>query len=136
MSYKATLNITASRSGRSDFDVMSCHFNFRVPIDGRGRATGHLTDGLIYVEIESNESSKFFGMITTNESFRGKITFYKPDSDQRLKQIEFENGILVQYSESMVSTGNIPMLTNITISAARISLEGETTVSEWMDSRS
>lgn len=132
MSYKAVLNISGSKSGKSEFDVLSCHFNFRRDIDSRGKITSSLKDGLIHVEIESSESAKFFGYIGTNEELTGKITFYKPDSDQRLKQIEFKKAYLAQYSESMVATGNVPMTTNITISAQSISLEGESVTWDWM----
>ncbi len=131
MSYKATLLITGSKSGNSEFDVLSCHFNFRRNIDDRGMVTSALKDGLIHVEVESIESSRFFGMIDSNERIGGKITFYKPDSDQRLKQLEFKNACVVQYSESMVATGNVPMTTNVTISAQSITLEGQTTTWAW-----
>lgn len=132
MSYKAILNISGSKSGNSEFDVLSCHFNFRRDIDSRGKITSSLKDGLIHVEIESSESAKFFGYIGTNEELSGKITFYKPDSDQRLKQIEFKTAFLAQYSESMVATGNVSMTTNITISAQSITLEGENVMWDWM----
>jgi type VI protein secretion system component Hcp len=131
MSYKATLTISGSKSGHSEFDVLSCHFNFRRDMDSRGLITSSLKDGLIYVEIESSESAKFFGYIGTNEQLSGKITFYKPDSDQRLKQIEFKTAYLAQYSESMVASGNVSMTTNITITAQDISLEGESVTWDW-----
>ncbi len=132
MSFKATLNITGTKSGKSEFDVLSCHFNFRRDLDSRGKITSSLKDGLIHLEIESSESAQFFGFIATNEEISGKITFYKPDSDQRLKQVEFKTAFLAQYSESMVATGNVPMTTNITISAQNISLEGETVMWDWV----
>jgi type VI protein secretion system component Hcp len=126
------MQISGSKSGKSEFDVLSCHFNFRRNIDSRGAITSSLQDGLIHVEIESSESAKFFGYIGSNEKLSGKIIFYKPDSDQRLKQIEFKNAFLAQYSESMVATGNVPMTTNITISAQEISLEGEKVSWDWI----
>jgi hypothetical protein len=131
MSYKATMTITGTKSGKADYDVLSCHFNFRRDLDPRGMVTSALKDSLIHVELESIESSRFFGFITTNESFKGEIVFFKPDSDQRLKKIEFEKAVIAQYSESMIATGNVPMTTNITISAQKISLEGETTEWAW-----
>ncbi len=129
MSFKAILSINGVKSGKSEFDVLSCHFNFRKNLDSRGKIISSLLDGLIHVEIESSESAKFFGYIVYNEEIEGKITFYKPDSDQRLKQVEFKTAYLAQYSESMVSTGNVPMTTNITISAMSITIQGD--MIEW-----
>ncbi len=131
MSYKATLNISGSKSGKQEFDVLSCHFNFRRDYDSRGRPTSAIQDGLIVMELESSEKSLFAGFILNNEELSGKITFYKPDSDQRLKQLEFKLAFLVQYSETMLSTGAHPMTTNITISAAEIKLDEEKVSWNW-----
>ena len=63
MSFKAILSINGVKSGKSEFDVLSCHFNFRKNLDSRGKIISSLLDGLIHVEIESSESAKFFGYI-------------------------------------------------------------------------
>lgn len=132
MSFNAELSISGSRSGAtSGFKVQSCHFNFMRPVDQRGMPTGALRDGLIYMDIEtSDECISFFSFIDTNETVEGSITFYKADSDQRMKQVKFTQGYLVQYGETMEAIGTSSMKTSITISAMTISIEGNGRMAE------
>lgn len=133
MAYKAILNITGQKQGSmGDFDVLSCNFNFRHDLDSRGKIISILKDGLIHIELESSQSAKFFGCVATHEVVNGTVTFYKPDSDQKLKQLTFKNAFLVQYSETMIARGSMPMSTNITISAQEIELDGDKVSWNWV----
>ena len=131
MAFKAILTVQGSRSGKLEFDVSSCNFNFRRNIDTRGKVTSAVQDGLIHLEIESTKSAAIFGYICTNELLTGKIVFYKAEDDQRMKQVEFKNAFIVQYGESMLSIGTTPMTTTLTISAQEITIEGEKISWQW-----
>ena len=61
----------------------------------------------------------------------GSITFYKRDSEQKMKEVSFKEGYIVSYSESFTNMGDNPMSQNFVISAKEIKVGDAEHKNEW-----
>ena len=121
MSFKATFKFDG---GNDDgYDVLSCNYSFNQAVDQKGQVASIVRGGNISVQVEaSDDDSIVEWMIDPFKKVNGSITFMKLDQDSTMKEVSFEDGYCVQYSEVFNSSNNSPMLLSLTISAKKITV--------------
>jgi len=133
MSFKAKLKI-----GSKELDVLHCSYTFRRDVDAKGRPSSGVYGGTVQLEVESTDDTSILeSMINnTHKAQKGTITFFKRDEkDSSMKDLEFEDGYIIQYSESLDSVGNNPMTINFVISARKLKMGSAEHVNEWPDNK-
>ncbi len=129
MSFKAQLNI-----GGKKFDVLHCSYTLRRDVDPKGRPSSGVYGGTVQLEIESTEDTSVLeSMINnTHKAQKGSVLFFKrEESGAKMKELEFEDAYVIQYSEALDSVGNNPMTINFVISARQLKVGNATHVNDW-----
>ena len=132
MSFKAKLTI-----GGKSFDVLHCSYSFRRDVDNKGRPSSGVYGGSVQLEIESTDDTSVLESMINNvyKAFSGTVTFQKRDEDAKMKELSFEDGYIVQYSEALDSIGSNPMTINFVISARKIKVGNAQHENEWPDKK-
>jgi hypothetical protein len=132
MSFKAKLKI-----GGKDFDVLHCSYSFRRDVDAKGRPSSAIYGGTIQLEVESTDDTSVLESMINNvyKSQKGTITFQKREEDAKMKELSFEDGYIVQYSEALDAVGSNPMTINFVISARKVKIGSAEHENEWPDSK-
>ena len=130
MSLTARLYIKGHEKEMDGFKVISCEYNFNQSLDEYGYITGSVKAGLINISLIAIDDTEIVQwMILRNSKKSGKISFFGLDpqsaAPKETKTLEFEDGILVSYTESF--TDESDMIMNLSISARKIKLSN----SEW-----
>jgi len=130
MSLTARLYIKGHQKEDSGIKILSCDYSFSQSISEDGYIAGSVRAGLINISLNTVNDTEIVQWMFTRDSIKaGKISFFGIDPDtaapQETKTIEFEDGILVNYSESF--TDEADMVMNLSISARKITLSN----SEW-----
>ena len=130
MSLTARLYIKGHQKEDSGFKVMSCDYSFSQNVGNDGYIAGSVRAGFINISlITINDTEIVQWMLLRDSKKSGKISFFGIDpqtaAPQETKTLEFEDGILVNYSESF--TDESDMIMNLSISARKITLSN----SEW-----
>lgn len=71
-------------------------------------------------------------MVNNFERKDGTITFFKRDTDSKLKELSFKEGYLVKFEESFDADNPNPMTVTFTISARELSMGNAKHVNEWV----
>jgi hypothetical protein len=128
MSFKAKLKVAGK-----DLNVLACNYSLKQETDATGRPSSVTRGGKITVTVEANGDTSFFEWMCNNfERKDGSIVFVKRDTDATLKELQFKEAYLVDYSETFDSTGDNPITETFTISAKEITLGTGTHVNEWV----
>ncbi len=128
MSFKAMLSI----DGKPEIRLLHCSYSLQRDFDATGRPSSMVHGGTMNFLIESTEDNSLFEwMVDQFANKKGKATFYKRDSDTKMKELSFEDGYIVQYAESIDSLGDSPMTISFTISARKIAVAGITHENPW-----
>ena len=61
----------------------------------------------------------------------GTVTFNKGHEEAKMKELSWENGYVVKYTESLDVVGREPMLIRFEISAQKIKMEGVEVEQKW-----
>ena len=61
----------------------------------------------------------------------GKITFYKRDSEQKMKEVSFKDGYVISYTETFTNMGENPMSEHFVISAKELKVGDAEHKNEW-----
>ena len=132
MSFKAILKI-----GSKEFDVIAINYALYREVDGKGRPAGIVTGGTINIGIESTDDTSIIESMVNNQHkpLDGKITFKKSDEDAKMKELEFEKGYVVQYSEAFDTINSKAMMINFTVSAQTIKIGGAEHKNDWPGSK-
>lgn len=132
MSFKAKLTI-----GGKNFDVLHCSYSFRRDVDNKGRPSSNVYGGSVQLEIESTDDTSILESMINNvyKSFGGTVTFQKREEDAKMKELTFEDGYIVQYSEALDSVGSNPMTINFVISARKLKIGNAEHQNEWPDKK-
>ena len=128
MSFLAKLYVEVNGSPVSEenldngINVLRCTFQFSKSIDlSTGVTSGRVQAGLIRVEVESSKSTGLLGWILNNGRGEGKIVFHRREAEEtKEKELEFENGHLVDYRETFDAVNSLPMMTYLEIFAEKI----------------
>jgi len=116
----------------SDFEVISCSFSFGQATDEKGRPASAVHGGQISLMISAPEDAALLGwMIDPYKKTNGSITFNKIDQDSKMKELKFEDGYLVSYSESFHAESSHPMTASLSISARKITVGDATHETMW-----
>jgi len=112
MAYKATLDFEGQ-----EFDVVRCECCIERDVDSKGRPSSNLFGGQVTVQVESTEDTLIFEYMASQfKSNTGTITFTKDEVD-RMKELSWENGYIVDFKEAMSNEDGTPMSISFTVSA-------------------
>lgn len=127
MAFRASLNL----AGKS-FDVLDCNYEFNRDVDSKGRPASNIYGGKIYVHIESTEDTSILEqMVSQFKPSSGSIVFKKENEEAKMKELEWENGYIIHYKESIDVVGAKPMSLAFTISAQVIKMGGAQFEQNW-----
>ncbi|KAA2243714.1 phage tail protein [Chitinophaga agrisoli] len=128
MSFKSEFEVAGKK-----FVVKHCSYDLSQEVDATGRPSAITRGGRIRLTVESTgETDLFEWMVNNFERKDGKITFYKRDSDSKLKEVNFKEGYLVKFEESFDSDNPNPMTITFTISARELTSGSGTHVNQWV----
>ena len=128
MSFIARLQL----QNEDEINVLRCGFKFNQSIDVTGKAASKPMGGTINLTLASiNHPELFEWMIKTLQTKSGKITFIRYDTMSKLKTLEFENALCVEYHETFDPAGEHPILLQLTLSAHTIKLEDTVFKNNW-----
>src|SRR5436190_11276870 len=98
MSFKAKLSL-----GGKDYDVLHSSYSFRRDVDSKGRPSSGIYGGTVEIQIESTDDTSILEAMVNNQykAQQGTITFQKRDEDAKMKELTFEDGYVVNFSESL-----------------------------------
>jgi Hemolysin coregulated protein Hcp (TssD) len=98
-----------------------------------GKTTSEVYAVQLNLEVESIKDSEFFKlMIHPTKRCKGEIVFKSPDDiDKDFKKIEFEEGGVVGYSESMDARSSGTMTENIVIACKKFTVDGVSIEKKW-----
>ena len=128
MSFKAKLTVAGK-----DYVVINCQYSLHQEVDSTGRPSSITRGGKISVTVESNSGTALFEWMCNNfERKDGTITFFKRDSDARMKELNFKEGYVVNFEERFAADNDQPMIITFGISAKEISMGNGTHKNEWV----
>jgi len=130
MSLTARLYIKGHQQEKKGIKVLSCDYSFSQNVSEDGYIAGSVRAGLINLTLSAvNDTEIVQWMFFRDNTKSGKISFSGIDPEtaapQETKTLEFEDGILVNYSESFMDESD--MIMSLSISARKITLSN----SEW-----
>jgi hypothetical protein len=128
MSFKANLSI----DGGAEIRLLHCSYSLNRDVDATGRPSSMVRGGTVQFEIESTDDTSLNDwMVDQFKNKKGKVTFYKRDSNTKMKELSWENGYIVQLTESFDSVGENPMTIHFVITAHKITVGSATHENPW-----
>jgi Hemolysin coregulated protein Hcp (TssD) len=125
-SFKATFKLDGN-----EYDVISCVYSFGQATDEKGRPASDVQGGNISVQYSEDGTGVLGWMIDPYAKKNGSIVFNKTDQDSTLKEVKFEDGYCVGYSESFNANSASAMIATVNISARKISVGDATLEKKW-----
>lgn len=130
------VNARLSLDSLKDVRVIDFSYNFNRDIDASGRPSGMVRGGTVQITVESTKSS-FLPMWMTTQTGKmksGEITIMDDDDDSKsLKKIKFDDSFIVNYSENFSWQGGENMMESFTVSAHKITVEGDGGAAEFVN---
>lgn len=131
MSFKATLSI----DGGEEIRLIHCSYSLNRDVDSIGKPSSMLRGGTVSFQVEATEDSSVFEwLIDQFQTKNGKVTFYKRDSNSKMRELSFENAYVVQYSEAFDSYGENPFTMHFVVSAEKLTIGGASHTNPWPQS--
>lgn len=98
-----------------------------------GKTTSEVYAAQLNLEVESIKDSAFWKlMIHPTKRCKGEIIFKSPDDiDKDFKKIEFEDGQVTGYTESMDARSNGTMTESVVISCRKLTVDGTPFEKKW-----
>ena len=128
MSFNAKLKF----AGKDGIDVLACSYSLHRDVDAKGRPSSGIYGGTINLSIESTDDTSIVeSMVNQYKPVDGTITFKKSDEDAKLKELSFEKGYVINFSESIDVKGSQPMMIDFVISAEKIKIGNAEHKNEW-----
>lgn len=128
MSFKSVFEVAGKQ-----LVVKHCSYDLTQEVDATGRPSAITRGGRIRLVVESNGDTDLFEWMVNNfERKDGTITFYKRDSDAKLKSLNFKEGYLVKFEETFDADNQNPMMVTFTISAREIAMGNASHINEWV----
>jgi len=113
-------------------NVLHCGFRFTQVTDATGKPTAIPQGGTINLIVESSGGTELFDwMISPTQTKNGTITFFRRDTNSKLKTLEFSEGHCVDYYETFDHVGDHPMQIKLTVSAREIKLNDSEFKNNW-----
>jgi hypothetical protein len=129
MAFKARLNF----SGK-EYDVLTCSYALNRDVDSKGRPSSGVYGGTIDIEIESTEDTSIIESMVNNQykPITGTLLIKKSEEDAKMKELSFEDGYIVKYSEGLRHyRRSTPMSLKFVISARKLKLGNAEHVNDW-----
>jgi len=128
MSFKAKF-----KAAGLDMNVLSCNYSLHQDVDTTGRPSSVTRGGTIHLVVESTDDTKLYEWMTNSFDRKdGSITFFKRDTDAKLKEISFKEAYIVNFIESFIHEGSMPFSQAFSISAKEISMGNATHKNDWV----
>ncbi len=133
MAVNARLNLDKIQ----DVRVIDFSYNFSRDVDASGRPSGSVRGGTVQITIESTKSAFLPEWMTTQSGKMksGEIIINSDENEtQSIKKIKFDDSFIVNYGETFSWQGGENMMETFTVSAHKISVEGDGTAqfqNEW-----
>ena len=127
MSFKAEFEVNGKK-----YRVLHCSYTMSQDIDATGRPSSRVRAGSIQLEVESTGDTALAEWAF--DAFKeqdGKITFYQRNSDQKMKDLSFKNGYIVNYSEAFTNQGENPMNEHFVITSKEIKIGNAEHKNDW-----
>lgn len=116
----------------NEFSVLSCNYSFGQGLDSKGQPSTDVQGGTISMQIAASDDSSIIGwMIDPSGKKNGSIVFDKSDGGGVLKEVKFEDGICVGYTEAFNASSALPMTISLNISAKKVSVGDATHEKQW-----
>ncbi len=114
------------------YNILEFSYSCHQTTDPTGRPHGVTRGGQFQIKIESDGKTGFIEwMLSPAKTKDGSITFYKRDAMSKLQEIKFEKGYCINFSEHFNSKNAEPLITEITVSARKISFDDITFENSW-----
>lgn len=127
MSFLARLEIDGE-----EMNILHCSFKFTQGIDATGKPTAVPRGGTINLVVESTGNTNLFDwMISPTQVKSGIITFFRRDTNSKLKTLEFTDGYCVEYNETYNHSGDHPMQIQLIVSALEVKLNDSEFKNNW-----
>ena len=127
MSFIAKLSVDGEET-----NILYCAFRFTQLTDVTGRPSSIPQGGTVNLTIESNGKAYLFDwMISSTQKKSGTITFYRRDTMSKLKILDFNDALCVDYNEIYQHDGEFPMQISLVLSARELKLNGSQFKNNW-----
>ena len=128
MAFKTRLTL-----GAKEFDVLQCSFSLNRDVDAKGRPSSGVYGGTIHLEIESTEDTFIVESMVNNQykPLSGTVNFKRGEEDSKMKELSFEDGYIIQYTEGIVVNDPTPMTLSFVISARKLKLGNAEHNNDW-----
>jgi hypothetical protein len=128
MPFKAELAL----EGNSYF-LNSVSFQIDQAIDKFGRPSSIAKGGKIDIELFTVEDDVIIDwMVHPVKTLNGSINLYEADNETKLKEIQFENGYCIEYTEIFEQSTSENLVIKFTISAEKISIGNIDLDNQWL----
>jgi hypothetical protein len=128
MVFNAELNL-----GGNNYLLNSLSVEMGQAIDEFGRPSSIIKGGKIEIELFSADDDVIVDwMIHPGKSINGTINLYKSDNETKLKEIKFENGYCIEYTETYSEAMEKNLVTKFTISAEKLSVGNIDLYNKWL----
>ena len=115
-----------------EMNVLHCSFRFTQMTDATGKPTAIPQGGSINLVVETDGSTDLFDwMISPTQTKKGTITFYRRDNMSKLKTLDFEDALCVDYYEVFDHIGDNPMQIQLTLSAREVKMNDSEFKNNW-----
>jgi len=116
----------------TEYNVLSCNYNFDQPMDHTGKPAGKPVGGQIMVTLESQgKYDLFHWMASPDQTKDGAIIFYKRDAMSQLQEVIFKKAYCVKLVENFDAVSTTPMQKRIVLSAQTIQVGDMTFENRW-----
>ena len=128
MAFKARLNF----SGK-EYDVLHCAYSLNRDVDAKGRPSSGVYGGTIDIELESTEDTSVIEAMLNNQykPLVGTLLIKKSEEDAKMKEVHFEDGYIVKYTEGINITGANPMTLKCQISSRKLKVGTAEHTNDW-----
>ena len=115
-----------------EYEVITCVYSLGQSVDDKGRPSSTVRGGNISLQVAASDDDTLIGwMVDPFKKSDGSIIFNKIDENSTMKELKFEQGYCVGYSESFSASSNGPMTVSLNISAKKITLGNATHENIW-----
>ena len=115
-----------------EYNILDTEYTFIQNIDGHGKPAARTKGGKLTLSIESSASIDFFDwMISPTTMKSGKIIFYRRESEAKMKELVFNDAFCIYFKERFISTGDLPMVIDLEISAKELKMGDSLFQNPW-----
>ncbi len=128
MAFKARITVAGK-----EYDVLNCSYSLNRDVDAKGRPSSGVYGGTIEVEVESTEDTSIVEAMVNNQykPLAGTLLIKKSEEDAKMKEVSFEDGYIVKYSEGLNIKGDAPMSLKFVISSRTLKVGTAEHVNDW-----